>query len=406
MKARELHIAAILLVVGLVFGILGCATPEPATTTSSSTTAAPKTLPIGVLAPITGPAAQWGIATQRSAELAADDINAAGGVKAGNDTYMLKVIPYDHKMVATEAVAAANKLIFQDNVRYISCLGSAPTLAAQAVTEPNKTLTMISGYAAGLIDKTKAYAFRGQYAGREACEGMYGYVVNNMKEIKEVALVGNDDDTGKASTKQSEDVATANGLKVVAKESCPRGTTDFYPLIIKILPANPDLIDVDSIAPADCALFIKQAREKGYKGVIMANSSNDIPAIVKIAGAEAAEGYMQEGLNYASAIATPQQRQLYESYLKKYDAPWDPLCGNLYQFVIAFKAGMEAAQTVDSEKVAAAIPGTKFQSLGIDLSWGGTQRYGINHQIVSPVYVSGVKGGEQYSLGKYTPPVP
>ena len=53
---------------------------------------AQETLKIGGIGPLSGGGTAWGLATQRGAELAIDDINAAGGVKADGKTYKLELI--------------------------------------------------------------------------------------------------------------------------------------------------------------------------------------------------------------------------------------------------------------------------------------------------------------------------
>src|SRR3954466_5873902 len=81
--------------------------------------AANETLKIGVIGPMSGPAAQWGVELMRGAEMKAEEINAAGGIKVGNQTYDILIVPYDHKANAAEATTVVNRLIFQDKVNYI-----------------------------------------------------------------------------------------------------------------------------------------------------------------------------------------------------------------------------------------------------------------------------------------------
>jgi branched-chain amino acid transport system substrate-binding protein len=66
-----------------------------------------ETLKIGVIAPLSGPGAPWGIAIQRGVEIAAQEINAAGGIKAGGKTYEVKVIPVDDMYSGKGGVDAA-----------------------------------------------------------------------------------------------------------------------------------------------------------------------------------------------------------------------------------------------------------------------------------------------------------
>ncbi len=100
-----------------------------------------KTLTIGLLGPLSGGAASYGVELMRGAELRVEEINKGGGLKVGADAYRIKLVSYDHKAQAADTATATNKLIFQDKVKYIigNAVG-ATCNAAQTITEPNKVM--------------------------------------------------------------------------------------------------------------------------------------------------------------------------------------------------------------------------------------------------------------------------
>ena len=65
-----------------------------------------KTLTIGVLGPLSGGAASYGVELVRGAEMKADEINKAGGLKVGSDVYHIKLVSYDHKALGITARGA------------------------------------------------------------------------------------------------------------------------------------------------------------------------------------------------------------------------------------------------------------------------------------------------------------
>ncbi len=102
-------------------------------------TAAEKVLLIGVNDSLTGPGAVYGLPQSNSVQMAADEINAAGGIKAGGDVYKLRVIANDDKANPTEATNSVRKLIDRDGVKYL--LGfccSGPTSAVASFIEQGK----------------------------------------------------------------------------------------------------------------------------------------------------------------------------------------------------------------------------------------------------------------------------
>ena len=87
-----------------------------ATLVGMSASAADKELLIGVNDSLTGPGAVYGLPQANSVQMAADEINAAGGIKAGANVYKLRVIANDDKANPTEATNSVRKLIDRDGV--------------------------------------------------------------------------------------------------------------------------------------------------------------------------------------------------------------------------------------------------------------------------------------------------
>ena len=97
---------------------------------------------IGVLAPLTGGGGPYGVDIVKASKLAADQINAAGGVLGGRK---IELFVEDDETSATAAVKAARKLLDIDKVVAITAIwGSAPILAVRPLTlEKNVVLTAL-----------------------------------------------------------------------------------------------------------------------------------------------------------------------------------------------------------------------------------------------------------------------
>ncbi len=81
--------------------------------------AAEKVLKIGTTLPLSGPAAEWGLGFSRMNEFFAEDVNARGGLKIGDDVYKIQTITYDCKAQPAQAEADAGRLVREDNVQYL-----------------------------------------------------------------------------------------------------------------------------------------------------------------------------------------------------------------------------------------------------------------------------------------------
>ena len=124
-----------------------------------------KDLVIGVNTPLSGAAAPTGLGLLRALELGAEDVNASGGIKVGNETYTIKLITYDSKYDPREAVAIANKLIYSDKVKYIATTGGTCVIAVNPLLTENRILHI--GYA---------------YGGKKATNPNYPYTFRTIME--------------------------------------------------------------------------------------------------------------------------------------------------------------------------------------------------------------------------------
>ena len=76
------------------------------------------TLKIGFVGVTSGPAAAWGISNQRSLEARAAWLNELGGVKIGDATYDIQIVPFDDQKDPKRAIAGMERMA-QEGVHYV-----------------------------------------------------------------------------------------------------------------------------------------------------------------------------------------------------------------------------------------------------------------------------------------------
>jgi ABC-type branched-subunit amino acid transport system substrate-binding protein len=118
-KRLLVTLLALVLMVALVSLFAAGCGKETTETTQGTGTGEVKELTIGGIAFLTGPAAAGGAACKTGWELAAAKINDAGGLKIGNDTYMVNLVVEDDAMSPDQAATAAQKLIQSDGATFI-----------------------------------------------------------------------------------------------------------------------------------------------------------------------------------------------------------------------------------------------------------------------------------------------
>ena len=367
--------------------------------------AADKTLKIGVLGPLSGGAASYGVELVRGAEIRTDEINHAGGLKVGSDTYKIELISYDHKAGAADAATAANKLVFQDKVQYIigNAVG-ATCNAVQTVTEPQKVVFAFVCWGTKNLGPDKPYSFRSMLSQWEAAEPFYRWIKDKRPKIKKVAVISPNDTSGLDTNTAVVKAAKALGFDVIADEYYERGTKDFYPLLTKIIAKQPDMIDVAAAPPGEAGLLLKQAQELGYKGAKGWTASTNPATLVSVSGPEPAEGlWTPININVKSDFVDARVRRFGQEYEKRYkEVPGAIAVANYAAFDVITKA-MQTAGTVETEKVLAALTSRPYDTVWGRLVIGGKETYGIDRQFLYPLVISEIRGGKSVDIEQVLP---
>ncbi|MGH7313023.1 MAG: ABC transporter substrate-binding protein [Candidatus Rokuibacteriota bacterium] len=364
-----------------------------------------KELPIGLLGPLSGGAASYGVELMRGAEMRAEEINKAGGLKVGADTYRIKLIAYDHKAQAAETATATNKLVFQDKVKYIigNAVG-ATCNAAQTITEPNKVMFSFVCWGTNNLAPEKPYSFRSMLSQWELTEPFYRWVKENHPKIKRVAAISPNDTSGKDTNTAVVRALKALGFEVTADEYYERGTKDFYPLLTKVLAQRPDMIDVAAAPAGEAGLILKQAMELGFKGAKGWTAGTNPFTIIGVAGVEAAEGlWSPANINVKGDHVSAAVKKFGEAYEKKYgEVPGVIAVANYAAFDV-FTRAMQKAGSIDTEKVLAVLTKEQFQTVWGPLAIGGKETYGIDRQFLYPLVISEVRRGKVVDVAQVVP---
>ncbi|MBO0757345.1 MAG: ABC transporter substrate-binding protein, partial [Bradyrhizobiaceae bacterium] len=248
--------------------------------------AAQEELKIGAIGSLSGGGTAWGLALQRGVTLAIDDVAKRGGLKIGDKTYMPKLIMYDDQYTATGGKTAAERLVNLDKVKYIiGPFGSPAVLSSLVVTTPNKVLQLSNGYAPAILknDAGSPYNFRVMNSNTEFGPAMIKWLHAKYPNIKKVALVAPNDAVGQAVLPTLVEAYKANGIEVWT-DMYERGTKEFGPLLTRMIAQNVDLFDLNSNAPGEAGLLLKQARQAGFDKMIWQVGGPSVEEIIAVAG--------------------------------------------------------------------------------------------------------------------------
>lgn len=387
---RRFMVVTVLACVAALFALI--AAPGPAL--------ADEVIKFGVSTPLSGPAAPWGIPHLNATKLIFDEANAQGGITIKGKKYKLEVVAYDHKYVIAEGVATVNRLVYKDEVKYISILGGAVVKANEEVINEEGVLHLPLAYAEGLVSPKNPLTFH-SYPSPPETTTFWTWIKEHHPNIKRVATITPNDDTGWWSIKVEKAYVEKLGYQVVAQEFFERVLTDFSPMLLRILAQKPDIISVLASPAGSVGLIIKQARELGFKGRFIHVGQVDTTVVAGIAGKDNVEGTWVHG--YVEAPLPEKVKSWKERYMKKY-GDWNASSIDFVNPAYAFIAAVQKAQSLEPKQIAEALKSVEFENLWGKAHYGGKSYYGIGNQLVYPMPFSEVKNGVATLIVQLSPP--
>ena len=375
---------------------------------SLSFSSSEKVLKMGAIFPLSGRGATWGLAAQKAITVKQKEVNGRGGLNVGGEKYKIEIIWEDDKYNAAAGRMAAEKLVNRDKVKFIhGSQSSAVILAVQPITEPNKILFLVNSYAKEVLAPDKPYTFRMVLTSNEILQGMYPWLNKTYPNLKNVAFVEPNDASGWSIEKDCKRIAEQNRFQVVFSQFYERGTSDFYPLLNKLIVQKPDFIDFTGAPPGDQALIVKQLRELGYKGKTFSGTTLDPLEFCKIAGVQNAEGHISNTHDLLGAYTTEGQKKYYDDYLAIHGKPFDPVTPKYHLYLDILVQAIEKSGSLDPTQVKETMEKMEeWHTIFGPAKFGGMEHYGIKRQIVTPVYISEIVNGNLVNRGTMLPSLP
>jgi branched-chain amino acid transport system substrate-binding protein len=285
MKKGLLVVFSILLVFALV--LAGCS--KSASTTAPTGPA--KTLKIGALVDLSGFLSVFYLEAQRELQITADYINEQGGIMADGQKYNIELVIRDSKSSPDGALASANQLVFQDQVKF--CLGpiAFEAIGTTPLFEQNKVIHVFSYTSSDPkeIGPDTPYAFVGDTSAVDFARTLGQIARKHFPNVKTLALVVPDDGTaGVLVPKEAAELAEM-GFTIINKDSVilyANDLQDFSPIVAKINALNADAVLQPSSAPSAVYSILKGMRAAGKQTVYLPGVPGDFEALIKAVGTE------------------------------------------------------------------------------------------------------------------------
>lgn len=317
---------------------------------------------LGVAEALSGGAAQYGISIRNGFQLAADQINAAGGVN-GNK---IVLVVEDEQGKKEEAINAFKKLIFQDKV----LMTFGPTLsnsaqAADPIAQASKTVVFGTSNTADGITSIGDHVFRNSVTEADVLPVTLRTAIK-AGNIKSVAvLYGNDDVFTKSGYDNFKKALDDLKMPVTTTETFAKGDVDFKAQLTKIKASNPDALVLSALI-AEGAPILVQARQLGLNvPVIGGNGMNSVKVFDLAKGAS---DNLWIGSPWSIENRTPANNAFIVDFTQKYKAAPDQFAAQAYDAMHIVVAALKTVKlsgdlTKDRAALRDALPAVKINGV-------------------------------------------
>ncbi len=288
---------------------------------------------IGVIGPLTGPAAAYGIAVQNGADLAVKEINAAGGANG----IMLEMNAQDDEHDPQKSVNAYNTLKDWGAQAIVGSTTSDPCIAVAAETS-NDNMFQITPSGSAVECVAPENVFRVCFADPDQGTASAVYIGENKLATK-IAVIYDSSTTYSSGIREAFVKEAANqGLEIVADEAFTAdNATDFSVQLDKAKESGAELVFLP-IYYQEASVILKQASDKDFAPIFFGCDGMD-----GILTVENFDTSLAEGLMLLTPFSTTEEssKSFTEAYVAAYGIEPNQFAADSYDAVYAIKAAME-----------------------------------------------------------------
>ena len=347
--------------------------------------AANKTLTVGMNIPMTGDYAPWGLPGLYGCEIIANNINAAGGVTIGSDTFDIKIASYDHGYDTEKAIQGFKKLVLEDDSKMVMMLGGSTVASVLPWATRKKVLTTTllpsditpdSKYLVATCESHPLYNVTG-----------VEWLARNHPEVKTAAIVTNNDvEYGLQSAATYQAAFEVAGIEVVDTNLHGFDVTDFAPIVSSILANKPDVVCMATsfyVTP-----IMEQLFHQGYKGKIISCTLDYYEEIIAKTSKEFVNDTIYQFPDFddpklqEAGVNFPDPAGFDAAFRKDHPNDWSAVAWEYPAILLNWVEAAKAAGSADTEAVVSVLQSQKQEFIFGGGDWWGSQLWGLDNALV------------------------
>ncbi len=356
----------------------------------------------GMVAALSGGAANYGGWFKRGIDLAVEEINGAGGITVGGKKYLLKPLFEDSQGKSDQAASVTHRLINQDSVPTILTPSSAEGFAMMAFnqTKGSEFIVMCTSQSEKFTTQGNKLIVRistnSKTSMPEFLDLVFKYYESRKLKYDKFAVMQVNTELGASWAEAFINTTKAKGKEIVGVESYDVNGTNFYNQLTNLISKNPDVIILTTVDQASL-IVIKQAQELGYKGKFINSAAGNSNVLISLADKPERLENMIVECNLAALEITPEVISVRDKILTKYKEPPHSVLYSAYDGVKIMARAMEiAGTTTDARAIRASMP----QAFKDAKTITGMKDLDETGEIVFPRYVAAIEGGKTVGFVK------
>ncbi len=309
---------------------------------------------IGFTGPLSGGAALYGENTLEGLRMAAEEINAAGGITVDGEEYTINIQSLDDKYSPSQAAVNGKRLVQQYNAPVIFTPHSGGTFALQAFNERDGFLVMSYTSVPAVTSKGNKLTVKIPPNFTDYIEPFSRITMDRFGNKLGVANATHD--YAKYWTKEFVPVWRKLGGEVAAMNPMDYNkSADFYTGVSKVLSEDPDVMFVGG-ASEPTGLVVRQARELGFKGGFILMDQAKMDEVAKVSGGiKSLEGSV--GVVPLDKYENEGAKLFLEKWKKDHNGvATSETAYNYFAMYLIAQAMQEAGTVDDAKAIRAAIP--------------------------------------------------
>jgi branched-chain amino acid transport system substrate-binding protein len=342
---------------------------------------------IGVFMSTTGTTANFGISSVNGIKMAADEINAAGGINGKQ----VELLVQDDRSDASEAATIVTKFVTQDQVHaVIGEVASSRSIAAAPIAQNAKIPMLTPSSTNPEVTKKGDFIFRSCFIDPYQGAAIAQFAAKTLGAKTAAIMVDRKNDYSTGLEKVIDQTFTRFGGKIVATQSYQEGDQDFNAQLTSLKGSNPEVIFVPGYYN-DVGLIAKQARDKGITVPLIGGDGWDSEQLYKIGGAALNGSYFTN--HYSPYDTEPKVVKFVNDYKKRYNSTPDALAATAYDAANIMFDAIKRSKSLSGPDIRDALAATNAFP-GVT----GTVTFNQNRDAVKPIVMIEIKDGGTYAV--------